>query len=78
MQWGVPPHLSPRLAALRRLIADEVVPLETEAFRHGFAAVEPRLVALRARSRETGLFAPHLPRVWGGAELTLPELALVG
>jgi len=73
-----PQRLEPRLAALRRLIADEVVPLEGEMFRGGFPAVEPRLLALRGRAREIGLFAPQLPGAWGGAGLTLPELARVG
>jgi acyl-CoA dehydrogenase len=76
--WNVPHHLGPRLLALRRLIAGEVVPLELEMFRLGFAAVEPRLLALRGRVRELDLFAPHLPRAWGGAGLSLPELAVVG
>jgi acyl-CoA dehydrogenase len=73
-----PDHLEPRLAALRRLVADEVVPLEREMFRGGFPAVEPRLVALRGRVRDLELFAPHLPRAWGGAGLALPDLARVG
>jgi acyl-CoA dehydrogenase len=68
----------PGLPALRRLIAAEVVPLEAEMFSRGFPAVEPRLLALRDRVRELGLFAPHLPRAWGGAGLSLPELAQVG
>jgi acyl-CoA dehydrogenase len=71
-------RLEPRLERLRRLIADEVVPLEREMFRGGFLAVEPRLLALRDLARGLGLFAPHLPRAWGGAGLALPELALVG
>ncbi len=71
-------ELSERLEGLRRLIADEVVPLEGEMFRGGFLAVEPRLLALRDLARGLGLFAPHLPRAWGGAGLTLPELALAG
>jgi acyl-CoA dehydrogenase len=71
-------RLGPRLEGLRRLIADEVVPLEGEMFRGGFLAVEPRLLALRDLARGLGLFAPHLPRAWGGAGLALPELALVG
>src|SRR5579864_4297824 len=70
--------LEPRLERLRRLIADEVVPLEGEMFRGGFLAVEPRLLALRDLARGLGLFAPHLPRAWGGAGLALPELAMVG
>lgn len=72
------PHLEPRLERLRRLIAAEVVPLERELLRDGFLAVEGRLLALRDCVHEIGLFAPHLPRAWGGAGLTLPELARVG
>jgi alkylation response protein AidB-like acyl-CoA dehydrogenase len=71
-------RLGPRLDGLRRLIADQVVPLEVEMFRGGFPAVEPRLLALRDVARGLGLFAPHLPNAWGGAGLALPELARVG
>ncbi len=76
--WLVPETLAPRLAALRRLVAAEVVPLERAMMAHGFLAVEPRLAALRARARGIGLFAPHLPAAWGGAGLSLVELARVG
>jgi acyl-CoA dehydrogenase len=78
VDWSVPQTLEPRLSALRHLIVDEIVQLEGEMLRDGFPAVEPRLLGLRARAREIDLFAPHLPRDWGGAGLTLTELALVG
>jgi acyl-CoA dehydrogenase len=71
-------ELSARLAALRRLIADAVVPLESVMLRDGFLAVEPRLVELRAEVRAIGLFAPHMPRAWSGAGLDLEQLARVG
>jgi acyl-CoA dehydrogenase len=78
VDWSLPQTLEPRLSALRRLIAAEVVPLEGAMFRDGFPSVEPRLLELRDGVRELDLFAPHLPRDWGGAGLTLTELALVG
>jgi alkylation response protein AidB-like acyl-CoA dehydrogenase len=78
VDWSLPQTLEPRLSALRRLVADEVVPLEGAMLRDGFPAVEARLLELRGRAREIDLFAPHLPRDWGGAGLTLTELALVG
>jgi acyl-CoA dehydrogenase len=78
VESGLSDRLEPRLERLRRLIADEVVPLEGEMFRGGFLAVEPRLLVLRDLARGLGLFAPHLPRAWGGAGLALPELAMVG
>ena len=71
-------RLGPRLDGLRRLIADQVVPLEAAMFHGGFLAVEPRLLAVRDVARDLGLFAPHLPHAWGGAGLALPELARVG
>jgi alkylation response protein AidB-like acyl-CoA dehydrogenase len=78
VDWSVPQTLEPRLSALRRLIVNEIVQLEGAMLRDGFPAVEPRLLELRGRAREIDLFAPHLPRDWGGAGLTLTELALVG
>jgi acyl-CoA dehydrogenase len=81
MDWGIPEipeDIALRVAALRRLVAQEVVPLEAAMLRDGFPAVEPRLVALREQARAIGLFAPHLPAAWGGAGLALTELAAVG
>jgi acyl-CoA dehydrogenase len=73
-----PDDLAPRLAALRRIVAGAVVPLEREMLRAGFPAVEPRLRELRAEARRIGLFAPHMPRAWSGAGLGLEDLARVG
>jgi acyl-CoA dehydrogenase len=73
-----PEDLAQRLAALRRILAGSVVPLEGEMLRSGFLAVEPRLRELRAEARKIGLFAPHMPRAWSGGGLDLEELAQVG
>jgi acyl-CoA dehydrogenase len=73
-----PAELEPRLAALRRIVAESVVPLEPEMLRAGFPAVEPRLRELRAEARAIGLFAPHMPPAWSGGCLGLEDLARVG
>ena len=78
MEPTTPDDLAPRLAALRRIVAGAVVPLEREMLRAGFPAVEPRLRELRAEARRIGLFAPHMPRAWSGAGLGLEDLARVG
>jgi acyl-CoA dehydrogenase len=70
---------SERVASIRKtareFVKREVRPLE-QAFRNqGFGAVLPALQKVRARAKETGLFAAHLPREWGGAGLKLTEFA---
>jgi acyl-CoA dehydrogenase len=60
---------------LREFMDHEVYPLEPAYRGKGFAAVLPELRAKRARAKETGLWAAHLPAQWGGAGLTLLEFA---
>ncbi len=70
---------SERVASFRGVIRDfvkkEVLPLEGSFLAGGFAAVEPRLRAARAKAKETGLFAAHMPPDYGGAGLALTEFA---
>jgi acyl-CoA dehydrogenase len=70
---------SAEITALRGLVRDfltkEVLPVEPLLRREGFVACLPRLATLRARARETGLFAAFLPKDFGGAGLSLVEFA---
>ena len=70
---------SERVQRFRQVIRDfmnrEVYPLEPTYRLNGFAAVLPELRAKRARAKETGLWAAHLPAQWGGAGLSLIEFA---
>jgi alkylation response protein AidB-like acyl-CoA dehydrogenase len=59
------------LHRVRAIVREGVVRLEPDFLAGGFAAVAPRLGALRERVREEGLLAPHLPAEWGGAGLPL-------
>src|SRR5262249_41190209 len=59
----------------REFMRKEIYRLEAK-FRHdGFAAVLPQLKEARAKAKETGLWAAHLPAEWGGAGLLLTEFA---
>ncbi|MCB9715343.1 MAG: acyl-CoA dehydrogenase family protein [Myxococcales bacterium] len=77
MEFSIPPSLAPTLEALRRLVKEELFPLEPLARESGFAAVEPRLQELRARCRERGLWLPQIPKAHGGMGLSVLEHGLV-
>jgi acyl-CoA dehydrogenase len=64
----------------RDFIDREVIPLEAQFLGGGssWESLQPQLRALRAKARDTGLWAPHMPRELGGAGLSVTELARVG
>ncbi|HEY6100528.1 MAG TPA: acyl-CoA dehydrogenase family protein, partial [Anaeromyxobacter sp.] len=70
---------SERVASFRSVVREfmkkEVLPLERTFLGQGFAAVLPQLGAARAKARETGLFAAHMPPEYGAAGLRLTEFA---
>jgi acyl-CoA dehydrogenase len=70
---------SERVKAFRGVVRDfvkkEILPLERPFLQQGFGAVLPQLKAARAKARETGLFAAHMPQEYGGAALKLTEFA---
>jgi alkylation response protein AidB-like acyl-CoA dehydrogenase len=70
---------SERVRSFRSLIREfmkkEIYPLEPAWRTKGFAAVLPELKAKRAKAKETGLWAAHVPVEWGGAGLSLTEFA---
>ena len=77
MDFAVSGETRALVARVRELIDAEVLPLETRFFREGWNAVLPALEAARERARALGLFAPTIPRAWGGAALALAEFAHV-
>ena len=70
---------SPRVAEIRKSIREfvkrELLPLEPELAKKPFAELVPVLREKRARARQTGLFAAHVPEAHGGAGLSLTEFA---
>ena len=68
------PHL---LTAVRTIVAEDLMPLESTFLRQGFAAVLPQLEDVRRKVRERGLWAPPLPQANGGVGLALSEFAQV-
>jgi len=71
--------LSPRVASIQKLVHEfmegEVLPLEQVLLHEGFTALLPVLREKRARAKQTGLWAAHVPETFGGAGLSLTEFA---
>src|SRR5512142_598283 len=62
--------LQPVLDEVERFIREEAIPLERH-FHGSFRALLPELGKLRKRVKELGLWAPQLPREYGGMGLSL-------
>jgi len=75
MDFSEPPRVTALRGLVREFLAKEVHPLEPALLREGFVALLPRLREVRARAKETGLFAAHVPQEYGGAGLSLVEFA---
>ena len=61
----------------REFLEKHIIPLEQGAIYSSFRAHLPALHALRAKAKEMGLFAPHLPVSHGGLGLSLVEFASI-
>jgi acyl-CoA dehydrogenase len=61
----------------REFLEKYIIPLEQGAIYGSFKAHLPALHALRAKAKEMGLFAPHLPVFHGGLGLSLVEFASI-
>jgi len=61
----------------REFLEKYIIPLEQGAIYGSFKAHLPALQALRAKAKEEGLFAPHLPVSHGGLGLSLVEFASI-
>ena len=61
----------------RAFLKQYIIPLEQGAIYGSFRAHLPALHALRAKAKEEGLFAPHLPLSHGGLGLSLVEFASI-
>ena len=78
MDFAVSENIRDLVAAVRRFVDEEVIPVERLVLERGFGAAGPEIARLRERVREMGLLAPHMPREWGGGGLALRDFALIG
>lgn len=77
MDFATPEKVRDLAAAVRRFVDDEVLPVERIVLEKGFAAASGEIGRLRARVREMGLLAPHMPEAWGGGGMAFVDFAHV-
>ena len=70
-------NLQTLLSKIRAFISDEAIALEREFLRRPFRELLPALEEKRLQVKSLGLWAPHLPRDYGGLGLKLTEFARV-
>jgi acyl-CoA dehydrogenase len=75
MDFSEPEKVGLIRTSVREFMAKEVYPLEPVLRRQGFQQSVPILKEKRERAKQTGLFAPHIPKQLGGAGLSLVEFA---
>jgi alkylation response protein AidB-like acyl-CoA dehydrogenase len=60
---------------VRQFMQKEVYPLEPALSHDGWKALLPKLKEVRQKVKQLGLFAPHMPKEYGGAGLGQIEMA---
>lgn len=69
--------LSSLLSKIREFLREEILPLEREFLSSPFRELVPTLKEKRERVKALGLWAPQLPKEYGGLGLSLTEFARV-
>ncbi len=77
LEFSQSDELSSLLGNIREFVKREVFPFEQKLATKAFAELAPELAALRQRVKDAGLWAPQLPKDWGGLGLGFREHALV-
>jgi len=78
MDFSPPPGVNELVARYRAFIAEELDACEPLVLTTTFRDCLPRLLPLRAKAKERGLWAPQVAKDHGGLGLSLVELAFVG
>ncbi|WP_334120901.1 acyl-CoA dehydrogenase family protein [Limnobacter sp.] len=77
MDFSISPELQALQEEVRRFIAEQVIPLETDPRQTAHGPSEDLRNELVARARKAGLLTPHAPRELGGLGLSHIEKAVV-
>ncbi len=77
MDFSIPRHVEAIAHRVRQFVDDEAIPLERELLRSGAELSVDMVQELRRKARAAKLWAPTMPKSWGGLGLNIQEIAPV-
>ncbi|MCY4464753.1 MAG: acyl-CoA dehydrogenase family protein [Chloroflexi bacterium] len=77
MDFSRPRHIEAIVHRVRQFVDQQLIPLETDLLRTGDDLDMDKLQDLRAAAKAAGLWAPAMPKVWGGMGLNIQEIVSV-
>ena len=77
MDFTIPRHVEAIAHRVRQFVDDEVIPLETELLRTGENLSVEMVQTLRRKAKAARLWAPTMPKTWGGMGLNIQEIVPV-
>ena len=75
MDFAIPRHIEAIAHRVRQFVDEEVIPLETQLLRNGEDLSLAMLQDLRAKAKAAQLWAPTMPKTWGGMGLNIQDIA---
>ena len=77
MDFSTPRYIEAIVRRVRSFVDEQVIPLETELLRSGEDLQLAQLQDMRAAAKAAGLWAPTMPKDWGGMGLGIQEIVPV-
>ncbi len=77
MDFTIPRHVEAIAHRVRQFLDQEVIPLESELLRTGERLSVEMVQELRRKARAAKLWAPTMPKAWGGMGLNIQEIVTV-
>ena len=74
MDFTIPRHVEAIAHRVRQFVDEEAIPLESELLRTGENLSVEVVQALRRKARAAKLWAPTMPKAWGGMGLNIQEI----
>lgn len=62
---------------VEQILKDDIFPLEEKGGMHDFDTLHDDLEAVRSKVKAKGVWAPHLPKKWGGMGLSLEDFGII-
>jgi acyl-CoA dehydrogenase len=75
--FGYSERIADLRPAVRRFVDEVAIPMESPALAHDVHKLDDVARALRARAKEAGIYAPHLPVEWGGLGLSWRDRSVI-